>query len=94
MAAALLYFPEVRIHLPGGTKASEEVHIDGGFRYNNPTDMLIRKARSLWPGVMIHSVVSLGTGTYKNKAPKKQKLQPLTYAKDVLKRAINVASDA
>src|SRR5262245_35031969 len=49
-AAAPLYFPEVRLRLPGGTKASEEVHIDGGFGYNNPTDMLISEARSLWPG--------------------------------------------
>jgi hypothetical protein len=91
-AAAPLYFPEVR--LPGSTKASEEVHIDGGFGYNNPTDILIREARSLWPGVTIHSVVSLGTGAHKHKAPKKRKLQPWTYAKDVLKRAIDVASDA
>lgn len=41
--------------------------IDGGVIANNPTDIALQEAESLWPTKPIGCIVSLGTGQGKEK---------------------------
>jgi predicted acylesterase/phospholipase RssA len=52
--AAPTYFAPVKF---GG-----RIYVDGGFLYNNPTEVALFEAHHLWPNKQIECIISLGTG--------------------------------
>ncbi len=53
-SAAPTFFSEIRVH--------GELHADGAIVANNPTAVAIHEAKSVYPGVPIELVVSIGNG--------------------------------
>lgn len=53
-SAAPLYFPAIKVH--------EDEYFDGGLDSNNPVVEVIEEARQQFPGAVIDTVVSIGTG--------------------------------
>jgi hypothetical protein len=46
--------------------APGEWYVDGGLRYNNPSQVSLDEARAIWPRVKRFTVVSIGTGRQSN----------------------------
>ncbi|KAL1888426.1 hypothetical protein Sste5346_009543 [Sporothrix stenoceras] len=57
-SAAPPYFDPISIGDPG----EEEIFIDGGLGYNNPTEQLLDEARRQFPERKVACIVSIGTG--------------------------------
>jgi calcium-independent phospholipase A2-gamma len=61
-SAAPFYFPPI---ITNRLQRSKNVLlVDGGVLYNNPTQVALEVADSLWPGEAIELVLSLGTGRH------------------------------
>jgi len=41
-------------------------HVDGGLRYNNPSQLALQEAQDIWPRVKRFTVLSIGTGRQSN----------------------------
>ena len=50
----------VDVPAPGGW------YIDGGLRYNNPSQLALHEARRIWPAIKRFCLASIGTGRQKN----------------------------
>jgi predicted acylesterase/phospholipase RssA len=61
-SAAPSFFDPMFIDIP----APGEWYVDGGLRYNNPSQLALEEAREIWPRVKRFSVVSIGTGRQSN----------------------------
>lgn len=70
-SAAPTYFPEMEI--------DEDMYVDGGIGYNNPSEEAIREARRIWPERQIGCLVSIGTGLMEpiSVATRKEQFAPL-----------------
>lgn len=41
-------------------------HVDGGLRYNNPSQLALQEAQDIWPRVKRFTILSIGTGRQSN----------------------------
>jgi predicted acylesterase/phospholipase RssA len=81
-SAAPLFFEAIEVG-----KSPPVKFVDGGLGKNNPVNLVIREARSLWPTRPFAVVVSLGTGM--------PQMKPVgTKATEVLATCIRLATDA
>ena len=61
-SAAPSFFQPMFIEVP----APGAWYLDGGLRYNNPSQLALEEARQIWPRVKRFTVVSIGTGRLSN----------------------------
>lgn len=81
-SAAPLFFEAIEVG-----KSPLVKFVDGGLGKNNPVNLVVREARSLWPTRPFAVVVSLGTG--------KPQMKPVgTKATEVIATCIRLAIDA
>jgi predicted acylesterase/phospholipase RssA len=56
------FFKPIHIDIP----PPGEVFVDGGYMYNNPSELVLREARKIWPTIKRFSLVSIGAGRQKS----------------------------
>jgi len=61
-SAAPSFFDPMFIDVP----APGAWHVDGGLRYNNPSQLALEEARHIWPRVKRFTLVSVGSGRQSN----------------------------
>ena len=62
-SAAPSFFKPIRIH--DAVDGTDEYFVDGGVAHNNPSEVALTEARSIWTNVKRFCLVSIGTGRQK-----------------------------